>query len=97
MTEEQRMKALIERIVKAITNPDISIRQKIIYAGNVCNCLILVGDKWNISPEEVFDIAEKEEAENPPLFEPEDRESLTKNQKIFWDFILEMEPFDDPI
>ena len=95
-TEVDRMRDLIERIVKVITNPDMTERQKIEYAEQTCNCLILVGHKWNISPEEVFEIIEKEEAENPPLWEPEDRESLTDNQKIMWDMIIEMEPFDMP-
>ena len=89
------MNELLERVIKRITNPQMNTRQAITYAGDMLKCMLLVADKWEIPVEDVLAIIEKKEDSDGPieLFEPD--EHADDESRIFWDFIVEMEPYDE--
>jgi hypothetical protein len=87
------MNELLECVVKRITNPQLNSRQKITYAGDMLKCMALVADKWELSVEDVLTIVERKEEEEVPLFEPD--EHTDDESRILWDFVVEMEPYDE--
>jgi hypothetical protein len=85
------MEKLFDEILATITNPDLSEAQKFARMQKIATALGLVADKHNIQVEQVWEIAKKHDAdEKTPIFEPAHNE-MTQEQKIFWDYIAELD------
>lgn len=92
MTDEQ-INEMLDKLVARITNPALSLKRKILYARNEILCMMLVADKWQLPVIDVFRIVqEREDRDDVPMHEPEHFGG--DEDRIFWDFINEMEPFD---
>ena len=90
----ENLASVAGRVFDRITNPSMSRQERVNYTKSTLHCILFVAEKWAITPDEVLGIIVKfEDDPNTEMVEPE--ELKNDEERIFWDFINEMEPFTD--
>ena len=92
MNDDHERVRILARILRTITNPQLSKDQRITFAIQMYGAAVLVADKYHISVELVLDIVEKFEDSNYPFYEEPDTKQ-SPDETVFWDYVNEVDMF----